>query len=72
MREQADEHRFAGAVRPEDRGVFTFANGEREAVEHGPAVLHDGGVVNSSSGGADTRNDRTPGPAGARVGPTFG
>jgi hypothetical protein len=45
VRQQPHQHRLAGAVRSEDRGVLPFADGEREPIEDGLAVFHDRGVA---------------------------
>jgi len=41
MREEVDQRRFAGAVRPKDGGVLALVDREREAVEDAPIVLDD-------------------------------
>ena len=43
--EQADQHRLAGAVGPDDGGVLARADGQPQAVQHRLAALHHRGIV---------------------------
>jgi hypothetical protein len=42
--QHADERRLAGAVRSENRGVLTLADGEGKVLQHTRAAAHQGGA----------------------------
>ena len=50
MRQQPQQHRLAGAIRPEDDRVLAVVNGQRHAVDYGPIAFDDGRGVELQEG----------------------